>query len=398
MPSTTIPLPTIASLCAAVFTCAIGGVGEVHAEGPIRLVQVPLAPLGEVKDVFLKRVTKKTHDVLGFGGRIKVLKDTDRPPKNMLTKAPAKKPSRAQTMLHKADGVRLEGMDLATAGKHRKAYKKFAEALKIYEVHFVELVDYNNMADAYARAAVAAFHAGQKPSNVKYLLTSGMVIQPTLVIDRRKAPKKLLEAFDRTQMIVKKSKSYAIKLVAKRKTEGAIAYIDGRRVGPLPARRGGLRNGYHYVSIKSPNHKPWGKQVRLRGKDKAVAVSLKLLKSKTKRPPRRPVVFGDLGWCKNTGNYHDKKCRTLFKRLSKQTGAAFVLLSALKADRYGRLTLHSFLYRAKGGLLVSVPVIELGKNLRNLNTAMPSLEEQVSARIDRFPKNRALRKRPRVFD
>lgn len=368
------------------------------ADGPARLVQVPVAPIGEVREIFVKRVQKKVKDVLNFGGRIKVMTDSDRPPKHLIAKKPAKKPSKAQVKLTEADRLRLEGMDLATNKKHRKAYKKFAAALKIYEQYFYELVDYNNMADAYARAGVAAFHAGQKKGNVKFLFTSGIVIQPTLVIDRRKAPPELLSLFDKLHDVVKKSKTYAVNLVPKGNVEGAIVYVDGKRAGPLPTRRGGLRNGYHYVAIKSPNHKPWGKQVRIRGKDVKVKVKLKPLKKKKAGPPPRDLTFADLGWCKNTGNYHDKKCRTLSNKMAKQTGSKWLLFSALKADRYGRLSFHGFLYSAEYSKLVSLPAVELGKNLRNLNANMPGLEEQVSTRVARFPKKRALKKRPRVFD
>lgn len=387
--------PTLAALTVVAMVATVPE--SFAADGPARLVQVPTATVGDVREIFLKRVHKKIHDVLQFGGRIKVLSDSDRPPQHLQPKEKAKKPSKAQLKLAEADKLRLEGMDLATAGKHRKAYKRFLAATRVYETHFTELVDYNNMADAYARAGVSAFHSGAKKSSVKFLFTNGIVIQPTLVIDRRKAPKELLALFDKLHANVKKSATYAVKVVGRGDTEGAIVYVDGQRAGPLPARRGGLRSGYHYVSVKSPRHKPWGKPVRIRGKDKQITAKLKLTRKKKKGPPPRPLTFADLGWCKNTGNFHDRKCQKLNKTMAAQTGAEWLLFSVIKSDRYARMSHFGFLYRAQSRQLVALPEIELGKNMRNLNANMPALEEAVAQRMAKFPSKRALRKRPRVF-
>ena len=275
------------------------------AEGPARVVVVPAATLGEVREIFVKRLNKKIRDVLAFAGRVKVLKAEDRLPKPLTEKKVIKKPSKAQLQLAEADRLRLEGMDFYGKAKFKRAYRRFLHATQIYEKYFYELVDYNNLADAYARAAVAASRGGLKKHDVKFLFTNGLSLQPTLVIDRRKAPAKLLEMFDSLVAITKKAKRKEVALVAKGDAEGAIAYVDGHRVGPLPGRRGGLLSGYHYVQVRSPNHKPWGKQIRIRSKNVTVKIKLKPIKKKKVKAPPKPLTFADLGWCKNTGSFHD---------------------------------------------------------------------------------------------
>ncbi len=367
------------------------------AEGPARVVVVPAATLGEVREIFVKRLNKKIRDVLAFAGRVKVLKAEDRLPKHLTEKKVIKKPSKAQLQLAEADRLRLEGMDFYGKAKFKRAYRRFLHATQIYEKYFYELVDYNNLADAYARAAVAASRGGLKKHDVKFLFTNGLSLQPTLVIDRRKAPAKLLEMFDSLVAITKKAKRKEVALVAKGDAEGAIAYVDGHRVGPLPGRRGGLLSGYHYVQVRSPNHKPWGKQIRIRSKNVTVKIKLKPIKKKKVKAPPKPLTFADLGWCKNTGSFHDKKCKKLGKRMAAQTGAGWLLYSALKADRYGRLTVHAFLSRGSDAAFVALPPIQLKKNLGDLNAKMPALEEEVSKRIAKWPRKRAMRKRPSAF-
>ncbi|GEM_PF-3085444 len=385
-------------LAATVAFGAFSTPADAVAEGKTRLVAVPTATLGNVREIFVKRADKKIRDVLSFAGRIKVLRDTDRPPKHLKPKAKAPVVSKAAKQIAEAGRLRLEGMDLARKKKYRRAYRRFIHATQLYEKYFAELVDYNNMADAYARAAVAAWHGWKKKDNVRFLFTNGIVLQPTLVIDRRKADADLLKLFDKLHAQVKTAKKYAIHVKSKKPVKDAIVFIDGKRAGPIPARRGGLLSGYHYVMVRHPDYKPWGRQVRIRGKDAHVKAALKPIKKKRKKAPLKELVFDDLGWCRNTGNFHDKKCKALSKRMGEQTAASHLLFTALKSDRYGRLSLHPFLMRADKAQIVALPVIELGKNMRKLNADMPKLEDEVSKRIAKWPKARVLKKRPRAFD
>lgn len=385
------------ALGVALLAASLAPTPAFAAEGPTRVVVVPSATLGDVREIFVKRINKKIRDVLAFGGRVKVLTDNDTPPEEMTQTQKVTAPTKAQLQLSEADRLRLEGMDLATNKRHKPAYRRFLQATQIYEKYFYDLVDYNNMADAYARAALSAFHSGQNAGNVRFLFTNGLALQPTLVIDRRRAPKDLLELFDALVEGTKKAEKHTLTLALKGGAQGATAFVDGHRVGALPGSRAGLLSGYHYVQVRSPNHKPWGKQVRVRGKPLTVTIKLSPIKQKTAKEPPKPVTFEELGWCANTGNFSDKKCRALISRLGTQTGASYVLFSALKADRYGRLSVHAFIMQADGPGVVAVPPIELQKNLGDLNAKMPNLEEQVSERLKKWPKKRVMRKQPSVF-
>lgn len=381
-------LLALAGLIAAALPAHAG-----EAKAPPGILVVPTSQVGEVRGLFLRKVSQSIRDTLHFSNAARVLKDTDRAGKEEDAKGGPKLTAIGKQIM-RADAVRQEATDLAMADKHKLAYKKFRHAIKAYELSFSELVDFNKLADAYARAAVSAWHSHKGVNEVKELFRVGLALQPTLVIDRRRAGAKLLAVFDGLRENNEKARRYSIEVVGE--APGTTVYIDGVKVGPMPAKQGGLLAGLHYVQVWGPGWQRYARSVRLKSGDEVVKAKCKPEPTK-KEKVVRVWKMDDLLPCAVEGAFTGKTCRETIQAIAAQTGADYVLFSVLAADRYQRLTVHTFLAEADSGKAVAQKPIPVAQNLSDINARMTEMERQVVAAATDFPKARALNKPPKVF-
>ena len=112
------------------------------------------------------------------------------------------------------------------------------------------------------------------------------------------------------------------------------------------------------------------------------------------RPGRRLwTILGGLG-----GAFVAKGCRARLKALAAQTGAEYILLSALAADRYERLTVHTFLMKVGRKMhVIALKPIPVAKNLVDLNARMIQMEQYAVTATQKFPTARALNRTPKIF-
>ena len=362
----------------------------------VRVLLVPPTALGEVRPLLEKRIAKALQDAMSFSTRMQALSDRDRaapPPVDKKTIVQVKGSASARR-IDEADLQRQEGTDFAAEAKHGQALAKLREAIAGYEQSYLELVDYTKLADAYARAGLAAFLSGAGVGEAERLFVEGITLQPTLVIDRRKQPKELLDLFESVHARLAKAPKLAIAVEGT--AAGAEVFIDGVKVGPLPARLEGLVAGTHYVQVRGTGWQPWGQVVRLR---KEAKIDAKILPTKgAATAPAEPELSVEaLDPCGAQGNFHADICKGRAVRLAKQTGAQFLAFVAIKADRYGRLTLHPFAMEGSSGATVALKPIELAADLGDLNAKVATWEAELDTTVQAFPKARALTKAPTVY-
>ncbi len=370
-----------------------------EAKDRVKVLIVPGVALGAVQRLSEKRVSKAFSDAVAAASRFELVTDRDKAVKSSgpadKVKAVQAKGSATSRRIDEADLLRQEGTDLAAEGKHSEALGKLRTAIAAYEKSYTELVDFTKLADAYARAGLSAFATNQGRGEVGNLFESGIAIQPTLVIDRRKQAKELLELFDGTHERMEKATKAAVTVDGT--APGAIAFVDGVKVGELPATAKDLLPGTHYVQVRGDAWQPWGQVVKIKGKD--LSIHAKALPVKVVAPPPAEVELkvDVLADCAQHGAFAAESCRKPAQHLAKQTGADFLVFSAIKADRYNRLTIHGFVLDAQTGFTVATAPAELAADLSDLQAKASKVAEDLDAATHPFAKARALAKPPAVF-
>ncbi len=389
--------PVVAGACAAAVIAQPG-----HAEpskedgGRSRLLVVPSAPLGGVGAVQEKRVAKAIASQMATSGAFDVVTDKDKVADKVDGKKGAPKVSTASKRIEAADAVRQEGSDLLTEGKASEALDKLRDAIALYSKAYLELVDYGKLADAYATAAEAAFHAKAGESVVVGLLEDGLAIQPTLVVNSRKkdnAPLVELLVKTRARLDARPKGSVTIEGEA---VPGIEVFVDGVKLSGLPGTAENLLPGTHYAQIRGEGIVPWGTVVKLNGREIKVQAKIAAVKVEEQKIDV-PLTIAAMTDCAKTGLFYLPICKNPAAKLSRQTGAQFLLFSALKPDRFGRLTAHPFLMEVASMATVSLKPVELAADLGDLNRRTAELEADVSAAVQSFPKARGLSKLPAAY-
>ncbi len=362
-----------------------------------KLLIVPTVYIGEVRAIYEKRIQKSLSDALASSSRVDLLTDKDRAEKPALPKDKVAQVKSTPQSRHidEADAWRQEGTDLAAEGKHKEALAKFRDAIAAYERSSSELVDFSKLADAYARAGLSAHAAGGGIAETTRLFEAGVTIQPTLVIDRRKQDKELLDAFDGAHERLENGKRFAIAVEGA--GEGAEVFVDGVKIGALPSKSAPLPLGTHYVQVRGVNWQPWAIAVKVKNKD--ASVTAKILEIKKEKAARKEVELGidAMEDCAKAGAFGSDKCRIPAGKLGKQTGATYIVFSAVKPDRYGRLSLHPFVMEATSGATVPLKPIDLASDLADLNARASAFEADVADGTEHFAKARALTGTPKVY-
>jgi hypothetical protein len=359
------------------------------AEERISVLVIPTQPVGEVRAALVSRVAKSFQDKMQASADLEILTDRSKAEKGNEAAAKAPVQTAAGKQIEGADALRQEATDLAAEGKTGPALAKFKQSIGQYEKAFVELVDFSKLADSYARAGVCAFVLGSTGEATK-LWEAGVSLQPTLVIDRRKQPKELLDAFDAVHARLEGMPKVALTIDGP-ETAGAEVFVDGIKVGPLPATAAELIPGKHFVQLRGETVEPWGSVVAVGkkgGKVKAKVVAVKVPTAEEVRI----LAYADLTPCAQTGQFHTQACKSLTQRISRQTGAKFVVFSAIRADKFGRLTLQPLVADASHGGVVALPSTELAADLADVGQKLVDVEEAVAGVVKAFPKDKVLSK------
>jgi len=388
-------LPAIcAATVALAATAAAGAAGADDPPKP-RLIVVPPQSLGDPHVTQERRILRSAQDQFTASSVFDVGTDRDKVTEKTDPKKGGPKPTAASKRIEAADAVRQEGIDLQAEGKHGDALDKLRDAATLYEKAYLELVDYSKLADAYMRAGVCAHYAGQGAGAATRWFELGIAIEPTLVIDRRKQDKALLDLFDSTHERMSKAPKFAIELDGP-PTAGIEAFVDGVKLVSFPGKSPPIMPGTHYAQIRGEGHVPWGTVVHLGKKDAKVTVKITAIKVE-ERKPEVPLTIDALADCARVGAFAMPLCKAPAAKLAKQTGANWFWFGLLRFDRFNRPGVVPFLMDAAAGLTVQLKPIDLQPDLGDLNRKMTEHEAEVSAAVASFPKARALTKQPSAY-
>ena len=175
------------------------------------------------------------------------------------------------------------------------------------------------------------------------------------------------------------------------------AFVDGVKIGALPGKSTPVPPGTHYVQVRGNNWQPWATAVKI--KNKEMTVTAKLIEVKKEKAPHKEVEFGidAMEDCAKAGAFATDKCRIPAGKLGKQTGATYLIFTAVKPDRYGRLSLHPFVMESATGATVPLKPIDLSPDLADLNARSATFETDVADGTEHFAKARALTGTPKVY-
>ncbi|MBM4342501.1 MAG: hypothetical protein FJ100_03895 [Deltaproteobacteria bacterium] len=360
-----------------------------------KLMIVPPSTLGEPKPAQERRVLKAAQDQLSASGVFDLVSDRDKVPDKVDPKKNAPKPSLSSKRIDAADAVRQEGINLQTEAKHADALDKLRNAVALYEKAYLELVNYSNLADAYMRAGVCAHYAGQGAGEATHWFELGIAIEPTLVIDRRKQDKALLELFDGLHARMQATAKYAIEVEVPAGANVEV-FVDGVRLTAAPYRAQNLIPGTHYAQIRGEGLLPWGTVVRLGKKDGKVTAKIAEVKKEEKKV-EAPLTIDALADCARVGAFTMPLCKAPAAKLGKQTGAGFLWFGLLRFDRFNRLSVVPFVMDLASGGTVQLKAVEVAPDFGDLNRKMTEHEAEVSAAVAQFPRARALSKTPAAF-
>ncbi|MCB9737758.1 MAG: PEGA domain-containing protein [Deltaproteobacteria bacterium] len=360
------------------------------------LALIPLARREGVKTLAAARIEEYLRAMIEAGGVVTLIPEdvvsTGRP-RRKTRRAKTPQQTEAQKQLDKADEALIAGRDGLQAGDDlATAFRLLEAAIARYEEHFVELVDFTKLVDAYARAAEAALKLGKK-REAKALVTKALTIQPTFVLDNVRSYPELVELLKETRERLTKRRAGDIEVSAN--VEGAVVFVDGVRLGEAPAEAKDLLPGTHYVQVKKDNAEPWGRAVTVRGRTVKVAAKLEVEEDEGSEIALA-VRYTDIKPIPEKGEYHTKLVRNFSFMFARQIQAQYLLYGVLATTMRG-IELHLFLFDFKARKVAALQPVEFASNLGNMQMKILEAEGYVRAAVASFPADRVVADVPEVY-
>lgn len=355
---------------------------------------VPFARKGDVGMLAAGRIEEYLRQMLSAGDALKPLPqkvvDSGKPLVPIVKEVKEKPQSPALKALEKADTLAVTARTMIEENEDpADALKLLQAAAKRYEDNFVELVDFTKLVDVYAQAAAISLTL-KDPKGAKEWLEKAIVLQPTFVVDTRKASKPLQQAL--TQARAGLSEKEGSNLNVDCSAAGADVYVDGVKVGNCPSEIKDLLQGTHYVQVRKQGALPWGQTFVAKGKDGVINAALKMEEDPTSIgvtvPPEDIKAFA------SSGNFHEKVFKNMAYMYAKQIGAQYLLYGVVtKSAR--NLELHLYLYQTKLKRACAVDKIDYQPTLGDLQMKTLDAEGRVRAAMTNCKEVDAL---PAIFD
>lgn len=339
---------------------------------------VPFVRKGDVGVLAAARIEEYLRQMLSAGDSLKPLPqkvvDTGKPLVPIVKESKEKPQSPAQKALDKADTLAATARTMVEENEDpADALKLLKAAAQRYEDNFVELVDFTKLVDVYSQAAQLSL-ALSDPKGAKELLEKAVVLQPTFVVDTRKASKPLQKVL--TEARAGLANREGSNLTVDCSAAGADVFVDGVRVGNCPSVASDLLAGTHYVQVKKAGALPWGVIFEAKGKDASLNATLKIEEDATSIG--LTVASEDIKAFAGSGNFHEKVFKNMAAMFSKQVGAQYLLYGVVSKSARN-LELHMFLYQAKTKRTCALDKLEYQPTLGDLQMKTLDAEGRVRA-------------------
>jgi len=260
---------------------------------------------------------------------------------------------------------RAEAMRELGSGRRQLSAGKFqAAAASLRQGISLGLADpatapMDDVVDGLLSLALAELRTGDE-RQARSALAQAVRLAPYLKLGRGKYPPVFLREFNRVRSRVLRGGMGALLLHG---PPGSVAFIDGRKAGPVPARVSGLPYGTHYLRIETAEGVRTGRVTEVDRRSAEVTVSLPV-------QVEPPALARSLGaeQVAALGEY------------ATQLGADFLLVGALGEDGTA-LRAGSALYSAASGSLLPLPEVQFAPDLAGGPVAALNLVDALVARL-----------------
>ncbi len=355
---------------------------------------VPFARKGEVGVLAAARIEEYLRQMLSAGDALRPLPakviDSGKPLTPIQKEVKEKPQTPAQKALERADTLSVTARTMVEENEDpNDTMKLLKAAAQRYEDNFVELVDFTKLVDVYAQAAAVSLKLNDA-KGAKEWLEKAVVLQPTFVVDTRKASKPLQQALTaaRQGLADKEGANLSIDCPL----AGADVFVDGVKVGNCPSVAKDLLQGTHYVQVRKPGALPWGQVFAAKGKDGSINANIKMEEDPTSIGMTVPAE--DIKAFAGSGNFHEKIFKNMAAMFSKQIGAQYLLYGVVSKSARS-LELHLFLYHAKTKRACAMDKVDYQPTLGDLQMKTLDAEGRVRAALTTCKEVDAL---PAVFD
>ena len=355
---------------------------------------VPFVRKGDVGVLAAARIEEYLRQMLAAGDSLKPLPqkviDSGKPLTPIVKEVKEKPQTPAQKALDKADTLAATARTMIEENEDpADALKLLKAAAQRYEDNFVELVDFTKLIDVYSQAAQLSLGLGDA-KGAKEFLEKAVVLQPTFIVDTRKASKPLQKALTeaRTGLANQEGSNLTVDCSA----ANADVYVDGVKVGNCPSVAKDLLAGTHYVQVKKPGALPWGVVFVAKGKDASLSATLKIEEDPT--TIGLTVASEDIKAFAGSGNFHEKVFKNMGALFAKQVGAQYLLYGVVSKSARN-LELYLFLYQAKTKRTCAIDKLDYQPTLGDLQMKTLDAEGRVRAALSNCKEVEEL---PAIFD
>lgn len=366
-----------------------GWAAEPADDDSPRVLLVPLQRDPATSSVVPGRVQEYLETILKMNRKLKILSFED------LRREPQPKPKRVEETdptLKKADKALWDAKELVTKGKAKDAVKVFKNAMRLYEKRFDELADFDKYVDAALGVALSWFVAGYD-DNGEDALARVISLRPDTVLDKRRVPKKAVEALERLRLLYTKAELGKIEVTAS--PDGADVYLDGVLKGKSPVTLSGMYRGKHVVRVVEDGHEPWAKVVSASARDTKLKASLKAVATPAGEAPIKVVPESLIAYAKDGG--YDRAFNKLAEAVAAQHRLDTVVLTYIrKTDEDYQLA--AFVYDRDAKELAGLDWIHIDHELATMQANLLVLEEQLLTAIAVFPSGKVVGKgKPAIY-
>jgi len=385
------------------------GISEAHAWAPPAIKKdenlpsvyvVPFQRVGDyVSGSAVRRVDEYYRTLVDMNSQIRLERSSVKKeePKQVVV---AKKPMRQDRNLEAADKAVWRGKEALQKRKWANAATHFIRAAKLYERKLAILEDFDKYVDAQLFIALSRFAQGYE-ADAEEALARVVTLRPELIVDKRWRSPEFDSAIKRLKSGLARIPTGTMKISCP--LSGCTIYVDGVVKGANTASVTGLPRGHHIVRVTAVGYKPWTKRVFTPGKNQTRQVKAKLLKEHVKRVPvrakkkgtPRTITPGLLADYASEGQFN-ARFRMNAMRFCAQAGVDYLVMGVL--NRVGkRYVVGSYLYSVAQQQLAEVGQTIIEMDLSDLQVKLLSYEEQVASAINKFPRDKRVRRKPKFY-
>ncbi len=377
---------------AALLVPGVGNSGIAWAQSPAaaRKPQIFAVPLGKgpnVSQLAASQIQHALRQVLELNDHFHLMSDEDL---IVSVKKKRKGPSPATVAIEAAGRALIQAHDLVAKGKHRKALPLLRDVIAKLEKYYAELVDYDQLVDAYFQLAVASTALGFE-DDAENALMRVYSMRPTFTVDRRVYSKKFLALWD--GVVARMGKFVPGVLEIESQPPGARIYVDGLLRGNAPVKISDLYAGKHYIQARASGFKTWATVVKAPQRANRHKVVARLEPeagtgevSGEYIDPEPLKVYAETGTF--GANFHRAA-----KSFCSRAQADFLLYTYVVHTR-GGYEVNFYLYSAADDTIAELDPVVVDAQLSDTQLKMLNADKIITDAVQHFPRSRALREIP----